>query len=58
MGKLFTVKNNATGRSYPVTGNENTSLEMVWLSQKCWFMTGSSVTITDENGNSQVFVKE
>lgn len=58
MEKLFIVKNNITGRSYPVTGNENTSLEMVWKSQKCWLTTGNSVTITDENGNSQVFVKE
>lgn len=46
------------GGSYPVIGNEGTSLETVWLSQKCWFMKGSEVTITDADGNSRVFVHE
>lgn len=60
MEKRFTVTstNNDIGRSYTVYGHEWNTLETVWLSQKCWFATGSVVTITDENGNSQVFVKE
>lgn len=58
MEKRFTVTNNATGRAYTVYGHEWDTLESVWLSQKCWFMTESSVTIADENGNSQVFVRE
>lgn len=58
MEKRFTVTNNATGRAYTIYGHEWNTLESVWLSQKYWFMTGSSVTIADENGNSQVFVRE
>jgi predicted GH43/DUF377 family glycosyl hydrolase len=42
-------------RSYMVTGNENTTLETVWASQKCWFMPGTTVTVTDDKGNSSTF---
>lgn len=58
MEKRFTVTNNATSSSYTVYGHEWNTLESIWLSEKSWFMTGSSITITDENGNSQVFVRE
>lgn len=55
--KKFVVRNNATGREYIVEGNENTSLDGVWMSQKCWFSTGSSITITAEDGTSQIYTK-
>jgi hypothetical protein len=42
-------------RSYTVLGNENTTFETVWASQKCWFMPGTTVTITDDKGNSKIF---
>jgi hypothetical protein len=45
-------------RSYTVLGNENTTLETVWASQKCWFMPGTAVTITDDKGNSKIFWRE
>lgn len=47
-----------SGKIESIYGHEWNTLESVWLSQKCWFMTGSSVTVADENGNSQVFVRE
>ncbi|MCD8159274.1 MAG: hypothetical protein LUD77_10410 [Clostridiales bacterium] len=54
--RYFTVTHN--NRSYVVIGNENTSLDTVWNSQKCWFMKGSEVTIEDDKGNRKVFRKE
>lgn len=46
------------GRSYTVIGDPWMSLETIWLSQKCWFMKGAVVTIMDERGNIQTFVRE
>lgn len=45
-------------RSYTVLGDDETTMETVWLSQKCWFMPGTRVEITDDKGNSKIFVKE
>lgn len=45
-------------RSYTVLGNEATTLDTVWNSQKCWFMSGSEVTIEDDRGNKKTFRKE
>lgn len=56
MEKRFMVSCN--GRSYPVMGHDWNTLESVWNSQKCWFMKGSVVTVSDENENSQKFVRE
>ena len=53
---FFTVTHD--DRSYEVEADPGASHELVWLSQKCWFMPGSVVIITDEQGNSQTFVKE
>lgn len=52
--RVFSVTHNY--RSYAVTGNENTTIDMVWASQKCWFMAGSEVTIEDDKGNKKTFV--
>lgn len=52
--RYFTVEHKH--RAYTVLGNENTTLDMVWASQKCWFMKGSRVKITDDNGNSKMYV--
>lgn len=54
--RVFSVTHNY--RSYAVMGNENTTIDTVWASQKCWFMTGSEVTIEDDKGNRKTFRKE
>ena len=36
---------------------EGTPLSMVWNSQKCWFLPGSVVTIKDNHGNAQEFMR-
>lgn len=43
-------------RSYTVLGDENTTLEAVWASQRCFFMYGTTVTIEDDKGNRKTFV--
>ena len=53
----YTIRNNNTGRTYEVESAFQTSLDIVWASEKCWFMPDCSVTITDENGNSKTFTK-
>lgn len=55
MKRYFTVKNG--DRAYTVIGNEVTTLDIVWASQKGWFMTGAVVTITDEHGNNKTYTK-
>ncbi|MCD8108766.1 MAG: hypothetical protein LUE14_01480 [Clostridiales bacterium] len=45
-------------RGYTVLGNEATTIDGVWASQKCWFMTGGEVTIEDDKGNRKTFRKE
>lgn len=55
MKRYFTVKSG--DRAYTVIGNEVTTLDIVWASQKCWFMTGAVVTIMDDHGNSKTFTK-
>ena len=51
----YTIKNNQTGRKYNVNTDHNASIDIVWMSQKSMFLTGCSVTITDENGNKKTF---
>lgn len=46
------------GRTTQVLGNENTTLDIVWASQKCWFMPGTKVKITDDKGNSKIYSVE
>jgi len=53
MERYFTVE--SYGSSYAVQGNENTTLDTVWASQKCWFMHGARVKITDDEGNSKMY---
>lgn len=54
MERYFIVESH--NRSYTVLGNENTTLDIVWASQKCWFVYGSRVKITDDKGNSKIYV--
>lgn len=54
--RIFSVTCNY--RSYAVIGNENTTIDTVWDSQKCWFLIGSEVTIEDDKGNKKTFRKE
>ncbi len=55
MMKYFTVTNK--GKSYPVLGDENSTFETVWASERHWFLVGSYVTISDGFGNSKTFRK-
>lgn len=55
--KKFIVKNDATGREFITEGRDNTSLDIVWMSAKPWFLVGSKVTITTEDGISKTFIK-
>lgn len=41
-----------------VEEHENTTLNMVWASKKCWYMPGNMVLIVDEQGNMKAYVKE
>ena len=52
----YTIKNNKTNREYKVESNIE-SIDMIWLSEKCWFMNGCSVTITNENGESRTYTR-
>lgn len=45
------------GNTYEIECWEGTSLDMVWNSQKCWYLPGSEVTITDNHGNSKTFMR-
>ena len=58
MSKRFTVKDNATKKERIIIGNDSTSLDIVWLSEKHWFSSGNSVTITAEDGASKTYIKE
>ena len=55
--KRFEVCDLNTDRTYEVGGNENTTIDDVWESQKCWFSSGAFVEITDEDGNKKTFQK-
>lgn len=54
--KTFTITSG--GRSYILYADPWVTLDLVWLGEKCWFMPGSVVTVTDSNGLSKTFVKE
>jgi hypothetical protein len=56
--KKFTVKINEQNGGYIVEAHDNASFDIVWLSEKCWFSTGREVTITNENGESRIYIKE
>lgn len=56
--KKYIVRNNKTNREYEVIANDNQSFEIVWLSQKYWFSSGSEITITNEDGESKTYIKE
>ena len=55
--KEYVVKNNKTGRSRIIRSTFEISLDVVWMSEKCWYSDGCSITITDEKGNSKTFTK-
>ena len=52
----FTITHN--NQSYIYLGTPSMTLDMVWAREKCWFLKGSVVTITDSVGNSKTYVKE
>lgn len=52
---FYTAEHN--GNSYPIECWEGTPLGVVWNSQKYWYLPGTKVTITDNHGNSKVFMK-
>lgn len=54
--RRFTIEHG--GRNYILEADPWTTLDLAWASQKCWFMPGSVVTITDDLENSKTFIKE
>ena len=44
-------------RSYVVESAFETNLDNIWASQRNFFLIGSKLTISDENGNSKEFSK-
>lgn len=59
MKKVFQVTLIGTSPTYPVTGDDNTSLETVWASQKSLFAPGTKVLIRDtQNDTMKIFEKE
>lgn len=56
--RTFIIKNLANGRCYTVTGNENTTIQMVWAAEKCWFMQKTTVEITAPDGRKEIFKNE
>ena len=42
---------------YPVNGEMWTTIETVWASEGVWFSDGAEVKITDDKGNSRIFIK-
>ena len=55
--KKYIVKDNMTNRTFEVTHINDISLDMIWQSVRNFFLIGSSVTITNENGESKTFSK-
>ena len=55
---IFIVTNDNTGRSYEVTGGPNCTKDLVWMSERVWFMPGTPVTIRDPEGNSKTYKRE
>lgn len=55
--KKFTVRTVGSDRGYEVLGGDWVSLETIWLSEKCWFLPGTEVEISD-GISSKIFVKE
>lgn len=45
------------GNNYEIECWAGTPLDLIWASQKEWFLPGSEVTITDNHGNSKTFIK-
>lgn len=54
---IYVVTDNTSKRSYPTLGYSNSSLAMIWNSQKCWFTPGTEVTITAPDGRTETFIK-
>lgn len=45
------------GNTYEIPTWDGTSIDVVWDSEKSWYLTGSEVTITDNHGRSKTFIK-
>lgn len=59
MKKVFQVTLISTSPTYTVTGDDNTSLETVWASQKSLFAPGTQILIRDtQNDTMKIFKKE
>lgn len=54
--RTFTITSG--DESYVVHAGSWATLNLVWASQKCMFMPGSIITITDDQGNAKTFIKE
>lgn len=55
--KKYIVKDNMTNRTFEVSNVVDIGFDMIWLNIRNFFSIGSSVTITNENGESRTFSK-
>lgn len=56
---IFTIRKVGQDKEHIVYGHSWDTLEIVWLSQLCWYMPGSHVIVTNtETGESQEFYKK
>jgi len=44
--------------NYTVLAEEDKTVDDIWQSEKCWFIKGDRVVISDGAGNTKEFVKE
>lgn len=58
MRKIFKVTLIGKSPTYPVIGDEHTTLEAVWDSQKSLFAPGTKVLIQNAENHIQIFEKE
>ena len=45
------------GNTYEIECWAGTPFDIIWNSQKTWYLPGSEVIITDNHGNSKTFIK-
>ena len=53
----YKLKDTETGRTLRAFTDCIVPLEVVWDSQKCFFMKGSKVEISDLKGNKKIFIR-
>lgn len=54
---VYKIENLKTGKISEVTASQPVPLDIVWDTQKSWYVGEAKVKITDETGNSKIFEK-